>query len=79
MQNGSLILKCLDPFVLHFSVNHCKQLSLETCWPITGGTYKMKGLLDYIVPKITSNKIEQIQILRCIWKKTTNLCCWLAS
>ena len=69
MQNGSLFLKFFDPFVWHFLINHCKQLRLETCRPITGGTYKIKGLLDYIVPKITSNKIEQIQILRCIWKK----------
>ena len=48
MQNGSLISTYFDPFVVHFLVNHCKQLRLETCWLITGGTYQINGLLDYI-------------------------------
>ena len=48
MQNGSLILKYFDPFVVHFLVNHCKQLRLETCWLMMGGTYQSSGLLDYI-------------------------------
>ena len=30
MQNGSLISQYFDPFVVHFLVNHCKQLRLET-------------------------------------------------
>ena len=33
------------PFVVHFLVNHCKQLRLETCWLITGGTYQINGLM----------------------------------
>ena len=31
MQNGSLISIYFDPFVVLFLVNHCKQLTLETC------------------------------------------------
>ena len=30
MQNGSLISQYFDPFVVHFLVNHCKQLRPET-------------------------------------------------
>ena len=48
LQNGSLILRYFDPFVVHFLVNHCKQLRLETCWLMMGGTYQSNGLLDYI-------------------------------
>ena len=48
MHNGSLISTTyFDPFVVHFPVNHCKQLRLETCWLITGDTYKINGLMDY--------------------------------
>ena len=47
MQNGSLISIYFDPFVVHFLVNHCKQLTLETCWLFTGSTYQIDGLLDY--------------------------------
>ena len=32
-----------------FFIYHCKQLRLETCWLIMGGTYQMNGLLDYIL------------------------------
>ena len=70
MQNGSLILKYFDPLVVHFLFNHCKQLRLETCWLITGGTYQIYGLLNYIFHEIASNRIEQIQILMRIWKKS---------
>ena len=48
LQNGSLISTYFDPFVVHFLVNHCKQLILETCWLITGGTYQINGLLNYL-------------------------------
>ena len=46
MQNRSLISTYFDPFVVHFLVNHCKQLGLrlETCWLITEGTYQINGL-----------------------------------
>ena len=37
-----------DPFVGHFLVNLCKQLRLETCWLITGATYQINGLMEYI-------------------------------
>ena len=74
MQNGSLTSTWFDPFVVHFLVNHCKQLRLETCWLIMGGTYQINGLLDYIFHQIAGNQIEQIQILRRIWKNTPNLC-----
>ena len=47
MQNGSFISTYFDLFVVHFLVNPCKQLRLETCWLITGGTYQIDGLLDY--------------------------------
>ena len=43
MQNGSLILTYFDPFVVHFLVNHCKQLRLETCWLIMVGIYQSNG------------------------------------
>ena len=46
MQNGSLISTCFDPFVVHFLVNHCKQLRPETCWLITGDTQPIK-LMNY--------------------------------
>ena len=36
-----------DLFVVHFLVNHWKQLRLETCRLIMGGTYQIDGLLDY--------------------------------
>ena len=49
MLNGSLISTYFDPFVVHFLVNHCKQLRLETCWLIMGGNYQINGLLDYIL------------------------------
>ena len=48
IQNGSLISTYFDLFVVHFLVNHCKQLRLETCWLIIGGIYKINGLLNYI-------------------------------
>ena len=48
LQNGSLISTYFDPFVVHFLVNHCKQLILETCWLITGRTYQINGLLNYL-------------------------------
>ena len=47
MQNGSFISTYFDLFVVHFLVNPCKQLRLETCWLITEGTYQIDGLLDY--------------------------------
>ena len=49
MQNVSLISAYFDRFVVDFLVNHCKQLRLETCWLITGGTYQINGLMDYIL------------------------------
>ena len=48
IQNGSLISTYFDLFVVHFLVNHCKQLRLETCWLIIGGIYQINGLLNYI-------------------------------
>ena len=38
-----------DPFVVHFQVNHCKQLRRETSWLITGSTYQINRLTDYIL------------------------------
>ena len=35
---GYLISTYFDPIVVHFLVNHCKHLRLETCWIFTGGT-----------------------------------------
>ena len=50
MQNGWILISTsIDPFVVQFLVNHCKQLRLETCWLITGSTYQINGLLDYIL------------------------------
>ena len=49
MQNGSLVSKYYDPFVVHFLFNQCKQLGLETCWLIMRGTYQTNGKLDYIL------------------------------
>ena len=43
------LFQCTCAFFVLFLVNHCKQLRLETCWLITGGTYQMNGLLDYIL------------------------------
>ena len=48
MENESLISAYFDPVIVHFLVNHFKQLRLETCWLIMGGTYQIKGLLGYI-------------------------------
>ena len=48
MENESLISTYFDPVIVHFLVNHFKQLRLETCWLIMGGTYQIKGLLGYI-------------------------------
>ena len=45
----SIISTYFDPFLVHFLVNHCKQLRLETCWLIMGGNYQINGLLDYIL------------------------------
>ena len=47
MQNGSLISTYFDPFVVHFLVNHCKQLRHEPYWLITRGTYQINELMDY--------------------------------
>ena len=44
----SLIWIYFDSFFVHFLVNHCKQLRLETCWLIMGSTYQSNKLLDYI-------------------------------
>ena len=49
MQNGSFISKYFEPFVVHFLVNHYKQLRLETCWLITGDIYQVIGLVIYIL------------------------------
>ena len=47
MQKGFLISTYFHPFVVHFLVNHYKQLRFETCWLTTGGTYKINRLLDF--------------------------------
>ena len=49
MQNGFLISTYFDSFVVHFLVNHCKLLRLETCWLIMGGANQINGLMNYIL------------------------------
>ena len=58
MQYESLILTYVDLLVVHFLVNHCKQLRLETCRLITGETYQINELMDYILYQIASNQVE---------------------
>ena len=48
MQNGFLISTYFDSFVVHFLVNHCKLLRLET-WLIMGGANQINGLMNYIL------------------------------
>ena len=57
MQYESLILTYFDLLVAHFLVNHCKQLRLETCWLVTGDTYQINELMDYILYQIASNQV----------------------
>ena len=78
MQNGSLISKYYDLFVVHFLVNHCKQLGLETCWLIMRGTYQiMENWIIYCI-KLPVIKLNN-QIPMRIRKKMPNSCSWLAS
>ena len=48
MQNGSLNSTYFGPFVVHFLVNNCKGLRLDTYWVITGSTYQINRLMGYI-------------------------------
>ena len=59
-QNGSLIWTYFDPFVVHFLVNHYKQLGvrLETCCLNTEGTYHINGVMAYCI-KLSVMKLNK--------------------
>ena len=58
IKNRSLISTFFDPFVVHFQVNHCKQLCLrlETCWLIRSMDYWIIYCMKLPVIKLNKSK-----------------------
>ena len=58
IKNRSLISTFFDPFVVHFQVNHCKQLCLrlETCWLIKSMDYWIIYCMKLPVIKLNKSK-----------------------